>query len=233
MSMFTYQPSSFIPENHIRGPLRARFLSGDQMAMMLAPVNHPYYNKIRAEAGAVTNQAGHLFVFPLTFVQTFTETARNDIRNPQCITPDILQQMAQCASNDDVNDFFSRRYRSGKPFKNAIVATADLCMIPQQEQYGDYGHRFTLFSDYATDPVPRQTQHALDADLDQLAHYFVVRDNFRAESEYTEEDNAALKTYYITSHAALWAFNLTFSGTARPSASRVRLPSQAWLDAPF
>ena len=141
--------------------------------------------------------------------------------------------MAQCTSNEDVNNFFKMRSLSGEAFKNPVVTPTDLQLILRQPQYGDYGHRHTLLSDLATDPVPRQTQHALDVDLDVLAHHLTVRYNFRTKSEYTDEEIDDLKTYRITSHAALWAFNLFFTGTNRPVTSRVCLPSSAWIDEPM
>lgn len=221
----------FVAEDHVRGPLLGKVLRGLPLTIMIAPRTSPSFNKSKAEAGLVTNQHGRLFVIGLTYVDTFKVHSTHDPQNPLSVTSDVERDIAQLKDNNDVDVFFRNLRETGRHFINPpIKGFHNLLTIAQQGQHGSYNHPNKLLSDLATDPVPRETQNAFDLHLDNLAHHLVVTKNFRPESDYTEEENADLETYYITSHAALWAFNLTFAGTERPATSRVRLPPSAWID---
>lgn len=229
--MITVQKSSFDAQNHLKGKLLSRIQRGHRLVMMFDHPDSPIYNKTKAEAGLVTNHAGQFFVLPLVEVTTFSPQAKQNPRNPLFITENIRQIISQIDTADEVNNFFEDRLAKGESYKNPEISNfPNLLSIAPQGQYEDYGHPNLLLSDLATELSPRRTQSAYDADLDAVAHHFVVTQNFRTESDYTEEENAGLATYYITSHAALWAFNLTFTGSQRPETSRVRLPSSAWWD---
>lgn len=154
--------------------------------------------------------------------------------NPQnrtYITQAIGRRIAQITTTDDVNGFFSWLRNTGEVFINPPTCRyRNLHRIGQQDQYGFYGHPDKLLSDLATDSAPRATQHAYHIQLDRNVHELVVTANIKHESDYADEENKTLQTYYITSHKALWANNLTFTGTDRPPTSRVRLPISAWGD---